>query len=336
MYHYSSTTGEKRIFTRETGRISSFTFHPAIPEKLYFVNANDNKIYRTHYMNNRWYPEEVVYEHTTYIDEIAFAFENPNDPSTLRLFFSEAHGAGGGKIYKIVSNKAKLYYTVSFWWAGTFAFDENGVLYLSSGNRVPASIYKVSNLNKPPVKIFTFNEPIMGFVVKDNTIYFANHGDKIYKLDLNTKSVTVVYSNASHKHISDVGFRPGPTPVTIAMPDLTIQDITAVKKGDYYYIEYLIKNSGNANAGQSETYLYIDGKYVASDTVSSLSGKQSTWQSFNYKIKGDGKAHVIKVCADATRKVTESNEDNNCREKSITFPGTAVIIYLHNRKQGRG
>jgi len=50
IYEYNTLTKkEKKIFTRERGQIYSFAFHPEIPEKLYFVNANDNKIYLTLY-----------------------------------------------------------------------------------------------------------------------------------------------------------------------------------------------------------------------------------------------------------------------------------------------
>ncbi len=104
-----------------------------------------------------------------------------------------------------------------------------------------------------------------------------------------------------------------------------IEDITSVKRGDYYYIRYLIKNVGNADAGQSTAYLYIDGKYVASDTVQIDEG-QSKWGEFGYKIKGDGKAHSIKVCADGNNRIVESNENNNCREERLTFPLSAVVV----------
>jgi len=203
----------------------------------------------------------------------------------LHLYFSEACGAcRNGKIYKIENNQAKLYYEVKIPWAGDFGFDEEGNLYLSSGNRVPASIYKV--VNGEPIKIYTANELIKGFIVRDNAIYYANWRDKIYKLDLNSMQRSVVYSNSSKNWISDVAFRSkGPATVTISLPDLMIEDITSVKRGDYYYVKYLIKNVGNADAGQSKACLYIDGKYVASDTVQVDKGR-SKWGEFGYKIKG--------------------------------------------------
>ena len=57
----------------------------------------------------------------------------------------------------------------------------------------------------------------------------------------------------------------------------------------------------------------------------SLVKGQSKWEEFSYKIKGDGKAHSIKVCADCANEILESDEKNNCMEKRITFPAGVVL-----------
>ncbi|WP_175265820.1 hypothetical protein [Methanothrix thermoacetophila] len=48
-------------YTRRSGNIYSFLFHPGVPEKLYFVNANENKIYLTVLTSLGYSAEEVVY-----------------------------------------------------------------------------------------------------------------------------------------------------------------------------------------------------------------------------------------------------------------------------------
>jgi glucose/arabinose dehydrogenase len=123
-----------------------------LPEKLYYVNANEDKIYRSSETGTGWTREEVVYDHDTYVRDLAFDLDQDGD---LVLYFSEATGAGAdGKIYRIEDDAPVLYRTIALSdvggsWAGDFAFGEDGTLYLSSGNRVPASIYKVDEGGGP-------------------------------------------------------------------------------------------------------------------------------------------------------------------------------------------
>jgi parallel beta-helix repeat protein len=212
VYHYNTTTEiEETVYTRPSRNLHSFTFHPHIPQKLYYVNANKNKIYRTLQTPSGWTPEEVVYTHTTYVRDIAFAFDKDGE---LRLYFSEATGAGeNGKIYKIEDGKASLYYEVKLadvggFWAGDFAFDDKDNLYLSSGNQIPASIYKVEG-GKVKEIFKDEKECISGLIYANGALYYANWGTKIYQLDISTKERTVVYSNTKRTWLSDVDFRLG-------------------------------------------------------------------------------------------------------------------------------
>ena len=210
VYHYDIASGmEETVYTRPSKRLYSFAFHPQIPEKLYYVNANEYKIYRTHQISSGWAPEEVVYTHTTYIRDIAFAFDSNGE---LGLYFSEATGAGeDGKIYRIEDGYAIPYYTVKLAdvdrsWAGDFAFDAESNLYLSSGNRVPARIYKLDGGSVEEI-YKDEKEPIKGLVCEDGVLYYANWRTKIYRLDTDTGERTVVYSNPEREWLSDVGFR---------------------------------------------------------------------------------------------------------------------------------
>lgn len=198
------------LYTRPSGQLYSFTFHPEIPEKLYYVNANDRRIFRVLWLRDRWSSEEVVYEHNTYVRDIAFGPEpvtgTPSPTPRLALFFSEATGAGGGKIYYFRGNQPVLYYEVTVPWAGDFAFDEDGNLYLSSGNRIPAKIYKV--VGGTLQTIYGHNEPIKGFAARGGKIYFSNWMGSIYVLDLSTGEATDIFAAPDRfKWLSDVNFR---------------------------------------------------------------------------------------------------------------------------------
>ena len=74
---------------------------------LYFVNANENKIFVKD-LSISASPEGVLYTHTTYVRDIAFNNEGA-------LFFSEATGAAhNGKIWRLEDDGTiSLYYTVS-------------------------------------------------------------------------------------------------------------------------------------------------------------------------------------------------------------------------------
>ncbi|MCX8207792.1 MAG: PQQ-dependent sugar dehydrogenase [Methanothrix sp.] len=199
-------------YTRRSGNIYSFAFHPGVPEKLYFVNANENKIYLTALTRTGYSAEQVVYTHSTYVRDIAFALDDAGD---LHLYFSEATGAGAnGMIYRLEGNgTATPFYEVRLSdvggsWAGDFAFDTDGNLYLSSGNRIPASIYRVRYGTGGVETVYTDNEePIKGLVVQDGQMYYANWRDTIYNLNLTDIRKITIYTDPDRTWLSDVGFR---------------------------------------------------------------------------------------------------------------------------------
>jgi len=212
VYQVDLRTGDvSTLYTRPHGHLYSFAFHPGIPEKLYYVSANDTKIFRVLWLRDHWSEEEVIYQHTTYVKDIAFGPEPvtgtpaPGGPP-LRLFFSEATGAGGKIYYLDGRNRPVLYYEVRMPWAGDFAFDENGVLYLSSGNRAPAKLYKVEG--GTVYTLYRHPEPIKGFVVRGGKVYFANWRGSVYVLDLASGEVEELFTNPRRfRWLSDVNFR---------------------------------------------------------------------------------------------------------------------------------
>ena len=203
-------------------------------EQLYFCSANDRRIYFKK-LNE---PERVVFTHNTYIRDIAV------DPSGY-LYFSVASGAGGdGRIYQLTPPVNNLgpkdrfsisstsrnrpvqvhLKTVNGFWAGDFTFDEQGNLYLSTGNRSPAFIYKV-----PKEKGGQYGSPrrlyrdtkgaIKGIAIDPSNpdfIYYADWKQAIYKLNLRDLGRRVAFSGSfsvsgkaaksRSQHLSDIAF----------------------------------------------------------------------------------------------------------------------------------
>ena len=208
VYHYRPAIGvETTIYTRPQEHLSSFTFSPWDQNKLYFVNANSNQILVKD-LSTSSSPETVVYTFDNLVRDIAFNSEGA-------FFFSEATGSGAdGKIWRWEKDgSVSLFYTVNLsavdgFWSGDFAFDSEDTLYLSSGNRVPASIYRVDVLADTVTKVYTdHHEAIAGMVfLEGSLLYYANWDTKIYRLNLEGGERGVIYQNPSRQWLSDVAF----------------------------------------------------------------------------------------------------------------------------------
>jgi hypothetical protein len=224
---------ESIYFSRPTGSLESFVFNPANRDELFYINTYAGRIFKSVKTPTGWSLEGDFFNQNTQIKDLAF--------STLgglpRLFFSEAGGAVDGnaplgKIYWIDSSgNAVLYYVVNQtnnmkYWNGDFTFDDGGILYISSGNEVPASVYRIKgittqfNLKVPPntfppmrtvlesniKSLYTdYSGGISGIVYKGGYIYYVS-GQEIYILDLSTMKKSLYRSLPGHSGLSDVGF----------------------------------------------------------------------------------------------------------------------------------
>jgi hypothetical protein len=209
VYHRPAVGPEVKIYTRPTGRIYSFLFAPWDANRLYFVDANQFRIYVKN-LSPGAPPESVVHTHTTYVRDIGVDRDG-------WMYFSEATGAAGdGKIWRLNGDgSASPYYTVSLsrlggFWSGNFCFDRDGVLYLSTGNEVGASVYRVDVATNTVSKLYT--DPagsIKGITFgQDGLLYYADWRQRIYALDLEAGTRTQVYYNAARQWTSDVAFKP--------------------------------------------------------------------------------------------------------------------------------
>lgn len=197
---------ESTYYRRNNRRIYSFAFSPS--GAFFFVNANEKSVYRLYKF--LWFTFALkIYTHSTYIRNVVF------DNNGV-MYFSESSGAGGdGKIFRL--SGSFIFYTATLvedvplaeaggFWAGDFCFEHNNTLLISSGNRIPASIYR-KTAGSYQVLYTSNEEPIKGLAfLTCDLLCFANWRSEIHMLDLQSNIVDTVYSNPIHNWISDVGF----------------------------------------------------------------------------------------------------------------------------------
>ncbi|KQC16046.1 MAG: hypothetical protein APR56_10310 [Methanosaeta sp. SDB] len=255
--------------------------------KIYFVTGQTGDIYeedplRYNYLEQiksitpsaapgvGYGDEVIVYTRETFFplpdDEYEpisdVAIKKTDDSGSYEIYYSIATGVwADGRIYRIDGPEtASLYYTVSLadvpvpscngtagTWAGDFAFDDADNLYLSSGNHVPASIFRVSGasvygVTGSPVEVYGHDCCVMGLCYESpNSLYFADWGSSIYRLDLETLEAELFYTNESVEYwMRDVALLTGRVgagrtlPATMSMmarlrtaPDLRITKVQA-------------------------------------------------------------------------------------------------------------
>ena len=118
---------------------------------------------------------------------------------------------------------------------------------------------------------------------------------------------------------------PSPTLTPLAKPDLVIKDISSsprdVYAGDTLTFTITIKNEGTRTAGPSTVEYYIDGSYIGSDKVNSITAQGTTRETFTWRAQAG--THRVKIIADSHGSVFEMNEFNNQRETTISIEGIA-------------
>jgi hypothetical protein len=208
------------FFIRDSGNISSIALCEG---HLFFCSNNNSRIYQK--MERQ---ERVVFEHNTYIRDIAV-------DSAGNMYFSVANDArGNGTIYRLtppVNNlgsqrfslqSTEPFYTINLnnvdgFWAGNFIFDVRDNLYLSSGH-TPTFIYKVqkegNNQYGSPQKIYEDTKgSIKGIAIDPDAPNFAYYTDwkqTIYKLDITNSKRSVEFSGniavSRSPRLSDIAF----------------------------------------------------------------------------------------------------------------------------------
>jgi hypothetical protein len=92
--------------------------------------------------------------------------------------------SGDGKIYRVDGSAAVPVFSVRLsevdgFWAGDFAYDSQGTLWLSSGNTRPANLYKITN--GKPNRVFSSADSIAGIAfAADGSLVYTDWGHSIY------------------------------------------------------------------------------------------------------------------------------------------------------------
>ncbi|MCP4216511.1 MAG: S8 family serine peptidase [bacterium] len=208
VYHINGGAPEV-IYTALAGRV----YHSVFDSDgiLYVSNSNTRTIEK---ISGGDQGDEVVYTHDTYSRDIAFDHQG-------RFYFSEATGAGGdGVIYRLDldTSAVSVFYRVRLdqmngSWAGDFCFDSDGLLYLSSGNRIGSHIYRVDNPvgASVPVSIYYIStEAVCGIAFNRSGDFFYTNWSgsrgNIFRLTLSDGQRTLVHSFPD-RYIWDVSFK---------------------------------------------------------------------------------------------------------------------------------
>lgn len=231
---YRIQNGKPNIFfRRQSGSISSISIWEG---QLFFCSGEDSKIYQR--MGQR---ERVAFEHRGHIQNIAV---DPNG----NLHFSQANGdKGDGRIYQLTPSVDELgpeqkftilnekdpirvrLNTVNGFWDGSFTFDPQNNLYLSTGNHIPACIYKADKLRGSqygaPKNIYRNTRGVIkGIAIEPNIkdpnnpdfIFYTDWGRYIFRLKIDNLKRSVAFSGRfsfaeqeikpNSQHLSDVVF----------------------------------------------------------------------------------------------------------------------------------
>jgi hypothetical protein len=218
IYGWDRKTAEPHLLSSErsvvVGDLHAIAFAPAA---RYYLSRNRNMLIQADKKG-----EEVVYRHTTYVRDLVLDDRD-------NVYFSEASGAGGdGKIYRVVPigganpDRAELICTVPLgdvggFWAGDFAFGrlplgglDTDMLYLSSGNKVPASIYRMTRKagawGKPEV-IFGVETSIQGLVMTGPRDAYFVSDNQVFQLT-NFSELKAVLTLPAVERLSDLTIAP--------------------------------------------------------------------------------------------------------------------------------
>ena len=189
-----SKTEEEYIYnSTNNDRLSSIAYNPFI-SGFYYIDANKNLIMALENVFNESAEPEIIYEHNTYVRHVRYVHDEPSNQSEnpedeWHLYFSESDSKG--KIYRINDGATETIYKLDldFFWAGNFSFSPDGTLYISSGNSIPASLYKYNADTDSFDIVYTdYDNCIMGFdFIDEDNILYGNHDNSICSLNLSTQ-----------------------------------------------------------------------------------------------------------------------------------------------------
>jgi uncharacterized repeat protein (TIGR01451 family) len=103
-------------------------------------------------------------------------------------------------------------------------------------------------------------------------------------------------------------------------PDLVVENKWEESVDEQVIVHFEIHNSGTANAVASQATLYIDGVKLQNVEVEEVGPTGTFTGEFAAEDCTPGTTITVKVCADDTNVVDESDEGNNCMTNDFTCP----------------
>ena len=161
----------------------------------------------------------------------------------------------------------------------------------------------------------------------DGNVSESNENDNVYQ-----RTVTVIPSPKSNL----VPYKPSGWSAAIVVSDRTgTNSDNALFKGKTGYIDYAFINNGQSDiAGTFYTALYINGSLIRTGACNGLGkGRYAYAPDIPYTFLQAG-SYLIKLVCDVNRNVSESNENDNEYQRSISVPDDAKPNLIPYRPDG--
>ena len=110
----------------------------------------------------------------------------------------------------------------------------------------------------------------------------------------------------------------------VKKPDLTVTSAEFSNNDRKLY--YTVLNKGKVIAGASQSFFTVDSERGGIDNIGSIAPGSSRVSHFDDLECDPGQSYRIGICADWDHKVSESNEDNNCYNVTLSCPGEEDTI----------
>jgi len=149
--------------------------------------------------------------------------------------------------------------------------------------------------------------------------------------DGDTSPLNIASANIFDINYTTIAYTVNSGSFTILSRDLVItktSELWVVMEDKTYNITYTVTNTGSGYAGASTTSVTIDGVNVANDAVPALSPVESC-VTIHGPFTMTGDSDTIEVCADVYDVVSESDEENNCKENRFEHPVPVPVLTPH-------
>ena len=110
------------------------------------------------------------------------------------------------------------------------------------------------------------------------------------------------------------------------MPDLNVTEKFETLDDGNFTVTYTVKNIGGAEAGASNTTIFIDGTPVMEDPAPTLTAGANYTNTVGPFDCPCNTSVTVTVCADNEDVVAESDETNNCMENELECPGIPDLV----------